>query len=211
MVDIYVNQEIHYVLVVQFTITVSITINLLSQRLIASQNLQVRKMSRRILPSFIVVIGLLIAILSSLFLTGCSRRISPQMYSENHIHEASLTYRGVIIDARKVKVCSEKLEENIVGTALGSIAGNAIGYQLGRGDGNLAITVAGTVIGGIIGNLIEDKISTQDAIEYIIELSNGPLKTVIQGKDVKLSPNDHVLLILGHKGRPRIIFDRSSE
>lgn len=146
---------------------------------------------------------------AALSLAGCARQISPNVYTETHVGEASTTYRGMVVSVRQVRVAPEKLEENATGTALGGVAGGVAGYQFGQGRGQVAATAAGALLGAIAGNLAENELKSQDAYEYVVELESGTLKTVVQGMDVKLNPGDRVLLIVGQKGRSRLVANPS--
>lgn len=146
---------------------------------------------------------------AGLVLAGCGRNISPSVYSEAHVGEASTTYRGTVVSFRQVRVAPEKLEENATGTALGGVAGGVAGYQFGKGRGQVAATAAGALLGAIAGNLAEGELKSQDAFEYVVELDSGTLKTVVQGMDVKFNPGERILLIVGQKGRSRLVADRS--
>jgi uncharacterized protein YcfJ len=48
-------------------------------------------------------------------------------------------------------------EHNVVGTAIGAVAGGLLGNQVGGGKGKTLATVAGAVGGGYAGNRIEEK------------------------------------------------------
>ncbi|HET7267244.1 MAG TPA: glycine zipper 2TM domain-containing protein [Oleiagrimonas sp.] len=49
-----------------------------------------------------------------------------------------------------------KDEHQILGTAIGAVAGGLIGNQIGGGDGKKLATVAGAVAGGYAGNKIQE-------------------------------------------------------
>ncbi|MBA3602593.1 MAG: glycine zipper 2TM domain-containing protein [Parachlamydiaceae bacterium] len=154
---------------------------------------------------------LLITVCSTVGLfTGCARQISSHVYSEDCVFEASEAYQGIIVSVRQVRIQnSEKLEENTAGMVAGGVTGAVIGNQIGRGSGNGIATVAGALLGFAVGASIEKDLSSQNAYEYVVQLSNGELRVVIQGMDVLFNPGQPVLMIVGYQGRPRLIPDNS--
>lgn len=144
-------------------------------------------------------------------LTGCAREISPDVYSESHVGESSRTFRGVVASVREIRVTNaEKLQENQTGIAAGAIIGGVGGNQLGKGRGKVAATAAGALLGAVAGAYAEQALSSQDAFEYIVELQNGEMRTVVQGKDKKYLPGQRVLVIVGQSGRSRIVPDTAT-
>jgi outer membrane lipoprotein SlyB len=143
-------------------------------------------------------------------LSGCAREISSNVYSDSHVGEASRTFRGVVVSVREIDVTNaEKLQENTAGIVAGGVGGGVLGHQFGKGRGNTAATAAGALLGAVAGAYAEKALSSQTAFEYIVELSTGEMRTVVQGKDTKYGPGQRVLLIVGQQGRSRIIPDSS--
>ncbi|MBN9343371.1 MAG: hypothetical protein BGO76_05565 [Caedibacter sp. 38-128] len=143
-------------------------------------------------------------------LSGCAREISSNVYSDTHVGEASRTFRGIVVSVREVEVTNaEKLQENTAGIVAGGVGGGVVGHQFGKGRGNTAATAAGALLGAVAGAYAEKALSSQNAFEYIVELSTGEMRTVVQGKDTKYAPGQRVLLIVGQEGRSRIIPDSS--
>jgi outer membrane lipoprotein SlyB len=148
--------------------------------------------------------------LAILALSGCARNINPNVYSEKHVGEASMTYQGVIVSARAVEITGgEKLEENAAGIGLGAIAGGVLGNQIGQGGGNVAATAGGAILGGVAGAFAQQALTAQNAMEYIVQLTNGSMMTVVQGPEVQLSPGQRVLVMVSHDGRSRVVPDQS--
>lgn len=145
----------------------------------------------------------------ALFLSGCARNISPNTYSDLAVGESSRTFKGTIVSVRTVQVAPEKLENNIAGTAIGGVAGGVLGNQFGGGTGNLAATAGGAILGALAGAYAEKELKTQDAFEYIVQLQNGEMRTVVQGMDARFNPGQRIFLIVGERGRSRIIADAS--
>lgn len=136
-------------------------------------------------------------------LSSCARQISSDVYSAQQVGEVSYTHPGVIRSFREVTVeHGEQLQDNTMGIAGGGIAGGVIGNAAGRG--NFVPTALGAVAGAVAGSFVEKKLKEQSAIEYIVQLDNGSLMTLVQGKDQIFSVGQPVYVIVSAGGRSRI-------
>lgn len=136
-------------------------------------------------------------------LTSCAREISSDVYAANRVGEVPTTYQGVIKNVRQVCVdASESLEDNQTGIVGGAIAGGLVGNAI---SGQFIPTAAGAIAGAVGGSLIEKKLKQQTALEYIVEIQNGALMTIVQGKDNAFCIGQPVYVIVSQCGRSRII------
>ena len=146
-----------------------------------------------------------LSISSLLLLSGCARQISPGVYHGAQVGEVSKTLSAVIVSARSVMVQEDEfLEDNAAGGVLGGVAGGAIGSNLGKGKGRAVGTVAGALVGAIGGAFAERELKKQQAMEYVVQLSNGEMRTIVQGPTPTLHVGQKVFLMYGQKGRSRI-------
>jgi outer membrane lipoprotein SlyB len=153
-----------------------------------------------------------LALSSLLLLTNCAKNISSSEYSEDEVGSVKYTYKGVVISARAVKVQGgDSLEDNKVGLIGGGLAGGLLGSQVGRGSGNVVGAVLGAAAGALGGSLAEKGLKSQEGMEYSVELKDGRVMTIVQGRDNPLSVGQRVLVMVGSKGRSRIVPDFSSE
>ena len=142
--------------------------------------------------------------------SGCAQHISSNVYSEEAVAGPSSAFRGVIVSVRQVRVeNAETLNDNAAGMVAGGVFGGLLGNQIGKGSGNAVATAAGALLGVAVGASAEQSLSMQSAYEYVVELSSGELRVVIQGMDTVLWPGQPVLLIVSQWGRPRLIPDNS--
>ena len=147
-----------------------------------------------------------------LLLSNCAKNISSNEYSEDDVGSVKHTYKGVIISSRAVKVQGgDSLEDNKVGLLGGGLAGGLLGSQVGHGSGHVVGAVLGAAAGAVGGSLLEKGLKSQDGIEYSVELRDGRILTIVQGKDSQLSVGQRVLVMMGSKGRSRIVPDLSPE
>jgi outer membrane lipoprotein SlyB len=112
----------------------------------------------------------------------------------------SMTYSGVI---RNVQVVSITKEGNVIGIAGGGVVGGIAGNALGRG--NILPTAAGAVLGAITGSMIEKNVTRRTALEYIVELSNGQLTTIIQNSQTNFGVGQPVYVIFPSASAPYIV------
>lgn len=141
---------------------------------------------------------LLLAVASLLF-TSCVRQISPNVYSSRQVGEASMTYSGCIVNVRPVCVQQQGAG---VGTLAGGVAGGALGSAVGRGC--FAPTAIGAIVGAVAGTAIEQDATRQTGLEYVIQLDNGQLMTVVQGCDQFFQCGEPVYVIMSSTGRSRV-------
>ena len=136
-------------------------------------------------------------------LTSCAREISSDVYVANRVGEVSTTYSGIVRNVRQVCVdASESLGDNQTGIIGGAATGGLIGNAFG---GNLLPTAVGAVAGAVGGSMIEKKLKQQSALEYIVEIENGGLMTIVQGNDNFFNIGQPVYVIVSQSGRSRII------
>lgn len=104
----------------------------------------------------------------SLGLSACAPNISPDIVSASNANEAQTAVEGVIVSKRVVTV---KGDSNMIGTLAGAGLGALAGSAVGGGNMRYATGLAGAVAGGAAGNAIENKLTTQQGIEYVVKLA----------------------------------------
>lgn len=144
-----------------------------------------------------------------LCLSGCATDIKSSTYSVAGVGEASFTYQGTIISRRTVLVQdTDKLSDHQGAAATGGIAGALLGNQIGGGN-----SLAGMVLGGVAGMFggakIAKKLGEQQGFEYVIKLTNNQILTIVQGLDADFNIGSHVMVLVSHDGRSRVIADNS--
>ena len=141
----------------------------------------------------------------SLLIVGCARDIDSVVYTSDSIDRTGSVYEGTVVSMREVIVKEgEKLTDNTAGMLIGGILGGAAGSAVGGGRGSVVTAALGAAAGAGAGALVQDKVSTQKAIEYVVKLKNGGMRTIVQGKDTIYPTGQRVMISLGG-GRPRII------
>lgn len=150
--------------------------------------------------------GLVVGLALMVLLSACARQISPGVYKASHVGETSTTYMGTIVSMRQVVVeDKEYLEQNGLGTVGGGALGGFLGSAFGKGRGRTLATVGGAVAGATAGAVAEKELKTQMALEYVVRLDSGTLKTIVQGPDPVMQPGQRVYLMQSYQGRSRIV------
>jgi outer membrane lipoprotein SlyB len=144
----------------------------------------------------------------TLLLTGCARNISANSYDARALNGTGMiSHPCKVISVRTVAVEEgDYLEDNKTGTALGAVAGGLAGNMIGGGRGRILATGVGAIAGAVGGAFAEKALKSQNAYEYVVQLTNGTMRTVVQGMDTFLQVGQEALLIEGTRNsRPRLI------
>jgi outer membrane lipoprotein SlyB len=154
--------------------------------------------------NFLFFINLTIPALIITLFTSCARYTSPDVYTSQQAGEVATTYLGTIKTIREVNIKpGDQLGDNALGGLGGGVTGGIAGNAIGKG--HFVPTAAGVLAGAVAGTFLESKLKSQTALEYIVELDNGNLITVVQGKEPLLNIFQPVYVIISTSGRSRII------
>lgn len=108
-----------------------------------------------------------ICVALTLGLNACAN-ISPDTVTASNANDVQSAVEGVIVSKRNVTV---KGDNNAIGTLAGAGIGAVAGSAVGGGNMRYITGIAGAVAGGAAGNAIQDKVTTQQGIEYIVKLT----------------------------------------
>ena len=151
-----------------------------------------------------------LSLLMVMLLNNCAKNISSNEYSEAEVGAVKQTYRGVVLNVRNVKVQgADRLQDNSMGLVGGGVAGGVLGSMVGKGHGATIATLAGAAAGALGGAMAEKKLKEQNGVEYTVELNSGRIMTIVQGPEPRINPGQHVLVMVGSKGRSRVVVDQS--
>ncbi len=135
---------------------------------------------------------LFLAMLVACGLTACGIGNTNTTYERYEVGSQGQVSMGRIVEMMQVQTAGT----NTVGTLAGGAAGAAAGSMIG---GNTAVNiiggVGGALVGGMIGNATETALTKDTAYEFIVELNNGNLISVVQSNELMLRPGDRVLLV----------------
>jgi outer membrane lipoprotein SlyB len=144
---------------------------------------------------------LLLAVLASTaFLGGCASS-SPDTITRNQAMRTQYAMTGTIESTRQMQIEGNQSGVGAVtGTVIGGIAGSSVGHK----RANIAVGVLGAVLGGVAGNAIEKYATGENAVEMVVQLTNGSRIAIVQAAGSQgLMPGDRVNLI-GSPGAYRV-------
>ena len=128
---------------------------------------------------------------------GCAENINGDAYGLASVGKAAPTARGVVVDVRTVSIRGT----NGAGSVLGGVAGGVAASTIGRGAGSVLASVGGALAGAFIGGITQKELTKQQAVQYIVRLSDGDMINVIQGLDKPLSVGQKVFVLYGKETR----------
>ena len=139
-----------------------------------------------------------------LLAASCAGEIGANQYETSAVGQVNSAREGTIISVRRIRVSTS---DGTVGNLGGGIAGGAAGSMIGGSPGVRVIgAVGGAVLGSLAGSAAQNKLSEQDAFEYVVRLDSGGAVTVTQGTDVMLGTGQRVIVLNASGGqRARII------
>ena len=134
----------------------------------------------------------LCALLFALAVAGCSTT-SPDVVQRGDAQRLSSVQDAVVISVRPVVVDGS---QSGVGAVTGAVVGGVAGSTVGSGATSTIVGVLAGVAGGVIGNTVERRATTEQAIEIILQLSNGERRAIVQAQGTEvISAGDRVVLV----------------
>lgn len=134
------------------------------------------------------------SLISALFLCACSPNVSPNTYTGNEVGVASHVIPATVVSMRQIKIDNSSSAGGVTGAVMGGAAGTAIG---GSVPAKVAGAAAGVLAGAVIGHELDKAVNAHIGYEYILRTGHKKMISVTQTEDLKLSINQHVLVIYG--------------
>lgn len=153
------------------------------------------------LKTMIRNLGLFGSLLLVSFLAACAPSTSGNVYSRDQAQRSMNVYYGTILRVADVTIEGEQTGK---GTLAGGAMGGALGSGVGSGSGRTIAVVGGAIAGAIAGSQIEKGVTTEAGVEIEVELDNGELIVVVQGKDDIYRVGDRVRVIRDARGTTRV-------
>jgi outer membrane lipoprotein SlyB len=119
---------------------------------------------------------------------------SSTTYGDREVGQTIETAQGSVVSSRVVDVAGEP---GFVGPAAGAAVGAAGGGVAVNGPASLLVAIVGGLVGAGIGYMAEKQISDRDGIEYLLQMDDGRLVTLVQNRedDEQPLPNGTPVLI----------------
>ena len=132
-----------------------------------------------------------------LFAVSCAEDINDNSYQMTSVGSADRVGQGVIISVRPVQIQGDSQ----AGTVTGGLVGGVAASTIGRGSGSVLSSLGGALLGAFVGGLTQEELSEQQALQYIVRLTDGNMITVIQGKRNRLAVGQRVFVLYGRETR----------
>lgn len=140
---------------------------------------------------------LFFVVMTCLVAVGCAADINDNAYKLSSVGQASAVAQGVIVDVRTVSIQGA----SGTGSVLGGVAGGVAASTIGRGSGSVLASVGGALAGAFIGGITQNELTKQQALQYIVRLTDGDMINVIQGLNNPLSVGQKVFVLYGKETR----------
>lgn len=141
-------------------------------------------------------------------LTACAPKIGGSDYSIRGVGEVNQVQYGTVIAARPITVQGKRLEEQGklgTGAILGGGAGAVAGSLVGRGATPWIVGTLGALAGGAAGHAIENQATSQQGMEYEVQLDTGGSISLTQGTEPMLSVGQRVKVLSSARERSRVV------
>ena len=144
-----------------------------------------------------------LALSLALPLAACAPPQSGNLVNADQAQVAQRVSLGTIVGVQQVAVQGSNRGAEIAGTATGGAIGVAAGNQIGDGSGRDAARVIGGVIGAAAGNRAATNVTTQQSLQWTVQLDQGGTIAVIQSQPT-FARGQRVQVIEGRGGLTRL-------
>src|ERR687892_2136634 len=110
---------------------------------------------------------------------------SSTTYGDTEVGQAIETAPGSVVSSRIVNVSDEP---GLVGAGAGAAVGAVGGNLAVAGPVGLLVAIVGGLVGAGIGYMTEKQMKDRDGIEYVLEMADGRLVTLVQNRDSDEEP-----------------------
>ena len=134
----------------------------------------------------------LLAACTSAVLLGCSTT-SPDVVQRADAQRLAQVQDATVLSVRPVTVDGTQTG---IGATAGGVIGGVAGSSVGGSRESIVVGVLGAVAGSVIGNTFERMGTREDAVEIIVQMTNGQRRSIVQAKGEQvLRPGDAVVLV----------------
>jgi outer membrane lipoprotein SlyB len=124
------------------------------------------------------------SVILMLSVAACSHP-SGTTYGDTEVGQTIETAPGSVVSSRIVNVSGEP---GFIGAGAGAAVGAAGGSLAVNGPAGLLVAIVGGLVGAGIGYIAEKQMSDRDGIEYVLEMDDGRLVTLVQNRDSDEEP-----------------------
>jgi outer membrane lipoprotein SlyB len=118
---------------------------------------------------------------------------SSTTYGDTEVGQAIETAPGSVVSSRIVNISDEP---GLVGPSAGAALGAAGGNLAVAGPVGLLVAIVAGLVGAAIGYMAEKEMKDRDGIEYVLEMDDGRLVTLVQNRESDEQPLPHGARVL---------------
>jgi outer membrane lipoprotein SlyB len=119
-----------------------------------------------------------------LSVAACSHP-SGTTYGDTEVGQTIETVPGSVVSSRIVNVSGEP---GFIGAGAGAAVGAASSSLAVNGPAGLLVAIVGGLVGAGLGYIAEKQMNDRDGIEYVLEMDDGRLVTLVQNRDSDEEP-----------------------
>ena len=148
------------------------------------------------LPTTLAACAAVVALLA-----GCATS-SPDVISRNDAQRMSTVTDATVLSVRPVVVDGT---QSGAGATAGGVVGGIAGASVGGRRESMVVGVLGAVAGAVIGNTIERFGTREEAVEILIQMSNGERRAIVQAKGTENIQAGDAVILINTGGKTRLI------
>src|ERR687892_1013030 len=101
-------------------------------------------------------------------------------YGDKEVGQTIETAQGSVVSSRVVDVAGEP---GFIGAGAGAAVGAAGGGLAVNGPASLLVAIVGGLVGAGLGYMAEKQMGDRDGIEYVLQMDDGRLVTLVQNRE----------------------------
>jgi outer membrane lipoprotein SlyB len=105
---------------------------------------------------------------------------SSSTYGDSEVGQTIETTQGSVVSSRVVEVAGEP---GFIGAGAGAAVGAAGGGLAVNGPASLLVAIVGGLVGAGMGYMAEKQMGDRDGIEYLLQMDDGRLVTLVQNRE----------------------------
>ena len=147
------------------------------------------------------LISMLVMLVAGSMLLACApHSLSGKSYPRHTTMTAMNVRLGRVLAVEEVLI---EGEYGVIGTWGGASVGRAAGRVVVNGSGQYVSAAVGGVVGAVAGQAIEKQLTSERGLEITVEMDNGQVLAIVQGKQESFATGQRVRVLMG-QGNARV-------
>ncbi len=138
---------------------------------------------------------------AALALLAACTTTSPDVVQRGDAQRLATVQDATVLSVRSVKVDGS---QSGAGGATGAVIGGVAGSTRSSGKEQAVIAVVGAVAGAVIGNAVERGVTSEDAVEILLQMKNGERRAIVQAKAGETFNTGDPVILVTTGGKTRV-------